>query len=94
MVLLQLTVSRKSRNQKAVFKLAKYEELIPRLRRDGHPTRLLALEVSARCLFCTLAYDAFKQLELREQSRSRALKRLGEVAERGSCWLMSTRNGR
>lgn len=41
--------------------------------------RLLALGEHARCLVSTLAYDALKQFGLREQSRSRDIKRQGEA---------------
>lgn len=80
-VLLKLIVPWESRlEQQYVFNLLKNEKLVARLRRDGHPTRLLVLEVDARRLVSTSAYGGLQQLGLRGQSKSRARKRLGEAA--------------
>lgn len=55
------------------------------LRHEGNFTRGIALEVGASV--STSVYKALEQLGLRMQSRSRALKPLGEAAERASYWL-------
>lgn len=59
--------------------MARYEELVARLRQDGHPTRHLALEVVARVLVSTWAFDAVKQLGLKWMASSRAPRKIGEV---------------
>lgn len=94
-VLLELTSPWESRIEALhAFKMAKYDDLIAGLRRDGHLTRLFALEVGATGLVATTTYDARKSLGLRGQVRFRALRNLGETAERAYCRLWSMRNDR
>lgn len=94
-VLLELTVPWESRmQQQHVFNVKKYEDLVAVLRQDGYTTRHPALVVDARGLSAISAYDALQQLGLRGQSSARTLKRLGEAAERASCWLRGKHNER
>jgi hypothetical protein len=75
-----------------MFKMAKYSDMVTDLRREGYISRCLAVEVGARGLVAATAYDLWKQLGLKERSRSRALKSLREIAEKASNWLWSGRN--
>jgi hypothetical protein len=93
-IMIELTVPYESRmEEQHLFKLAKYGDLVQALKDEGYRARILAVEVGARGLVATSAYDLLKQLGLKGGIRSRSLKSLGEAAEKASSWLWYNRNG-
>jgi hypothetical protein len=93
-IMIELTVPYESRlDEQHTFKMEKYYDLVTALRRDGITARIIAVEVGARGLVAASVYDLLKQIGLKGQARTRSMKRLGEAAERASCWLWNNRNG-
>jgi hypothetical protein len=62
------------------------------IRQQGYQTKLIAVEVGARGLVSGSVYDLFKQLGIKGGARTRAMKTLGEAAEKASSILWSRRN--
>ena len=92
-LLIELTVPYESRIEEAHgFKMEKYADLARDLREAGLQTSVFAVEVGARGFVGSSAYDLMKRLSISGKSRNRALRAMGEAAEKSSCWIWSRRN--
>lgn len=92
LILVELTVPWESRlEEQHTFKLEKYRDLCAELRQQGRKVHLFAVEVGARGLVSGSVYDLLKQLGIKGGARTRAMKSLGEVAEKSSTGLWSMR---
>ena len=74
------------------IKTAKYEPLAQELRSARFSVTILTVEVVARELVGTSAYNACKRLGLTAKQTSRSLKSMAEAAERASCWVWTKRH--
>ena len=92
-LLIELTVPYESIIEEAHgFKMEKYADLARDLREAGLQTSVFAVEVGAMGFVGSSAYDLMKRLSISGKSRNRALRAMGEAAEKSSCWIWSRRN--
>jgi hypothetical protein len=92
-VIIELTVPYESNMSGShEFKLAKYEDLVAQLHRQGYKTHLFAVEVGARGFAGTSVYNLLKRLGLASRRCAWYIKQVTEAAERASYWIWLKRN--
>ena len=92
-IMIELTVPYECRIEEAhTFKTEKYSDLANDLKSRGHQVKIMAVEVGARGFVGASMYKLFQQLNISSKKRARALKSLGETAEKSSHWIWIRRN--
>ena len=72
-------------------KMLKNQELLEQCRAKNWSTWLFPVEVGARGFPAQSAWRLLQRLWMKGRTRRTAVRRLGEAAERASCWLWSRR---
>ncbi|RXN33882.1 hypothetical protein ROHU_015321 [Labeo rohita] len=93
-ILVELTVPwEEGCEEAAERKNGKYQQLVQDCRDKGWTTWLMTVEVGCRGLPAPSAWNLMTKVGLRGHLRKAAVRRLGEAAERASCWLWHKREG-
>ncbi|XP_019642873.1 PREDICTED: uncharacterized protein LOC109484090 [Branchiostoma belcheri] len=91
-VLVELTVPWEERCEEAYErKKNKYQELIDECRSKGWQAWLFPVEVGCRGFPAQSVWKLFTAIGVKGKERKVAVRKLGEAAERSSCWLWSRR---
>ena len=91
-ILVELTVPWEEGCDKAhQRKSSKYQELVEMCRQRGWKAWLFPVEVGCRGFPAQSVWRLFKSIGTRGNQRRAAVRRLGEQAERASCWLWHRR---
>lgn len=72
-------------------KATKYHELIQQCRDKGWQAWLFPVEVGCRGFPAQFVWNSLTALGIRGRERKKAARRVGEAAERASCWLWNRR---
>ncbi|KAI8522067.1 hypothetical protein Bbelb_018210 [Branchiostoma belcheri] len=92
LVLVELTVPWEERCDEAYErKKNKYQELIDECRSKGWQAWLFPVEVGCRGFPAQSVWKLFTAIGVKGKERKVAVRKLGEAAERSSCWLWSRR---
>ena len=92
-IMVELTVPYESRiEHQHQYKMAKYEDLAGRIKKEGYTVKVLAVEVGARGFVGASVFSLLTQFGIKGRKRTRAMKDLAEIAEKSSSWLWSRRN--
>ncbi|XP_078664128.1 uncharacterized protein LOC144907199 [Branchiostoma floridae x Branchiostoma belcheri] len=92
LVLVELTVPWEERCEEAYErKKNKYQELIDECRSKGWQAWLFPVEVGCRGFPAQSVWKLFTAIGVKGKERKVAVRKLGEAAERSSCWLWSRR---
>ena len=73
-------------------KMSKYQELLEQCRAKNWSAWLFPVEVGARGFPAQSAWRLLQRLGMKGRTKRTAVRRLGEAAERASCWLWSRRD--
>lgn len=91
-ILVELTVPwEEGCEEAAERKKAKYQALVQECQDKGWTTWLFAVEVGCRGFPANSVWSLLTKVGVRGQKRKAAARRLGEAAERASCWLWHKR---
>lgn len=91
-VIVELTVPWEERCEEAhERKSAKYLELMESCQQRGWKAWLFLVEVGCRGFPAQSVWKMFQKLGVKGQQRRAAVRKLGERAERSSCWLWHRR---
>ena len=91
-ILVELTVPWEENCEEAAErKKMKYQQLVQDCRDKGWTTWLMTVEVGCRGFPAQSAWNLMTRVGLRGHLRKTAVRRLGEAAERASCWLWHKR---
>lgn len=92
LILIELTVPWEDGCEEAYERKAtKYQDLVEQCRAKGWQTWLFPVEVGCRGFPAQSVWKTLTALGLAGRERKVAIRRLGEAAERASCWLWSRR---
>lgn len=92
-ILIELTVPwEESCGEAHERKMAKYQELLEQCRAKNWSAWLFPVEVGARGFPAQSAWRLLQRLGMKGRTKRTAVRRLGEAAERASCWLWSRRD--
>ena len=92
-ILIELTVPwEESCGEAHERKMAKYQELLEQCRAKNWSAWLFPVEVGARGFPAQSAWSLLQRLGMKGRTKRTAVRRLGEAAERASCWLWSRRD--
>lgn len=91
-ILIELTVPWEDGCEEAYERKAtKYQDLVEQCRAKGWQTWLFPVEVGCRGFPAQSAWKTLTALGIAGRERKAAVRRLGEAAERASCWLWNRR---
>ncbi|GFR67387.1 polyprotein [Elysia marginata] len=92
-IIVELTVPYESRVEQAhTYKKEKYLDLTKELEESGFRAKIMPIEIGARGLVGSSAYDLLSKLSISDNKGIKALKLLAELAENSSYWIWSRRN--
>ena len=72
-------------------KASKYKQLVDKCRENGWQSWFFPVEVGCRGFPAQTVWNLLTKVGLRGQSRRKVVQRLGEAAEKASCWLWHKR---